>query len=361
MAAGILTWGVVSGLNIYLLNLNNASGLVPIVVLSLVNLAAMFYAGHEDRCPGATARLAHGLQLASALLIGLLATVDFLPIYTIIWIAMAIRFYSFRTCAWLMVAVMCAWYLIMRFSWGNEGAIFSVALYGTFHLFAMLSARAAAEAEAARDKVAMLNRELVATQHLLSEAARQNERTRIARDLHDVLGHHLTALSINLQIAERLADGEAKPRIAESRALARLLLSDVRDAVSTLREDSAVDFTRAIRLVTENAPQIDVDLDIEPGLVIDDVEIAESLLRCVQESITNTLRHAGARRCWIRVWQEEGRIHLDVHDDGEVSGDIVEGNGLSGMRERLEKIHGSLQLDTADRALRIRVEIPLAG
>jgi signal transduction histidine kinase len=195
----------------------------------------------------------------------------------------------------------------------------------------------------------------------LSEASRQSERTRIARDLHDLLGHHLTALSINLQIAERLAEGEAAEKIAESRALARLLLSDVRDAVSTLRDESNVDFERAMHLLVDKVPQLDIDLDIEAGLEIAEFEIAESLLRCVQEALTNTLRHAGATRSWIRVWEEDGRVHLEIRDNGSSGRRVVEGNGLKGMRERLSRLKGSLDLDTVDDALRLRVMIPHAG
>lgn len=274
---------------------------------------------------------------------------------------MATGFYSFRACWWLLGGLMIAWYLIQRFVWGEDNVVIVIVLYGTFHLFAMLSARNAAEAETARDQVEALNRELLATQHLLAEASRQSERTRIARDLHDLLGHHLTALSINLQIAERITEGEAKAKVEESRALARLLLSDVRDAVSTLRDESAVDFARAISLLVDNTPELDINVDIEDGLEIDDVDVAESLLRCVQEAITNTLRHAGARRSWIRVWRENGYIKLDVHDDGSMSGEITEGNGLVGIRERLAQIHGSLQLGKIEKALHLHVEIPLAG
>ena len=147
----------------------------------------------------------------------------------------------------------------------------------------------------------------------------------------------------------------------ESRALARLLLSDVREAVSTLRSEAAVDFRQAITLLVDSAPGLDVQLDIEEGLEIDDVEIAETLLRCIQESITNTLRHSGARRSWIRVWQDDDRLMLEVSDDGTLSGTLTEGNGLTGMRERLERIRGSLTVERVEQALKVHVEIPLAG
>jgi signal transduction histidine kinase len=273
----------------------------------------------------------------------------------------ASRLYPERALWVLLAGIVAAWWVIMAVGWNESSAVITAVLYGTFHLFALLTARNAREAAEARDRAEFLNRELVATQHLLSEASRQSERTRIARDLHDLLGHHLTALSINLQIAERLAEGEAAEKIAESRALARLLLSDVRDAVSTLRDESNVDFERAMHLLVDKVPQLDIDLDIEAGLEIAEFEIAESLLRCVQEALTNTLRHAGATRSWIRVWEEDGRVHLEIRDNGSSGRRVVEGNGLKGMRERLSRLKGSLDVDTVDDALRLRVMIPHAG
>ena len=362
--AAILTWALVTGLALYIVI--GAGGryrdtVALAVTLALVNLAAMWLAMADGRLSRAGRLIALWIQLFSALAIGWLLPLSFMPIYTIIWIAIATGFYPLRTCGWLLGAILLAWYLIMRLGWGQDGPLMSVTLFGTFHLFALLTARNAAEAEAARDKVEVLNRELMATQHLLSEASRQGERTRIARDLHDLLGHHLTALSINLQIAERLTDGAGKSKVEECRALARLLLSDVREAVSTLRDENTLDLSRAIALLVENVPQLDISLQVEEGLGIDDVEVAETLLRCVQEAITNTLRHASAKHSWIRVWQQDGNVHLEVRDDGSVAEDVAEGNGLAGMRERLAAIHGSLRLGRIDDALLLRVEIPLAG
>ena len=360
IAAGLGTWLIVTTIAFYLAGFEAVAyrdRLPAALAVAVVNLIAMALA---LRCSptDAGSRPALWTQLGSAFALGVLLPFSFMPIYTIIWIAMAAGFYSFRTCAAMLIVVLAIWWSIQTFAWNESGALLSVFLYGTFHVFALLSARATIDAEAARDEVEALNRELVATQHLLSEASRQNERTRIARDLHDLLGHHLTALSLNLQIAERQSDGEVKKQIAESRALARLLLADVREAVSTLREEGQVDFAHAVRLLVDRVPALDVHLDIQDDLRVDDVEVAESLLRCIQEAITNTLRHAGARSSWVRGWKEEGRIHLEVVDDGELSGELSEGNGLAGMRERLRRIGGGLVVDTAGDALRLRVDIP---
>lgn len=364
-SAAVLTWALVTGLSVWLLTKNDDAtwrSMGPLLALALANLATMLAAcSGDDRLSLTNRRLAHSLQLSSALAIGWLLPFNFLPIYTIIWIAIGTGLYSERTLWWQLVGVMLAWYLIMHVAWSDDDAILSVALYATFHLFALLMGRVASRAEVARDRAEFLNSELLATQHLLSEASRQSERTRIARDLHDLLGHHLTALTINLQIAERLTDGEAKEKIAESRALARLLLSDVREAVSTLREESSVDLTSAVTMLIERVPQLDIELEIEDGLEIGEFEVAESLLRCVQEALTNTLRHSGASRSWIRLWRQDGQLHLDIRDNGVSDVQLVEGNGLAGMRERLARIHGQLNIESVDDALRLHVTIPAAG
>ena len=363
IGAAVVTWGIVTGFALYLLLRGDTvpAGIPLFLALASLNLATTVYACRDANTPMLRRQIVHAVGLPCALGTGLVLNVTFFPIYTIVWIAGASRLYPERALWALLVGIIIAWYLIMRFAWGEAEAAITAVLYGTFHWFAVLTARSAKRAEVARDEAEFLNRELIATQHLLSEASRQSERTRIARDLHDLVGHHLTALSINLQIAERLTDGEAKEKIGESRALARLLLSDVRDAVSTLREESAVDFELALRLLVEKVPRLDVSLDIQDDLAIDDFEVAESLLRCVKEALTNTLRHSGATKSWIRVWQDHAGAHLDIRDDGLSGKNIVEGNGLKGMRERLARLKGTLDVDSENDAMRLRVVIPHAG
>ena len=363
MTAALLTWAVVTGiaLNVILTARSGYAGtLEPMIALALINLGAMLTVS-VDSLSLRRRWFAHTVQLLSAMALGWLLPFDFLQIFTIIWIAMATQFYSFRVCLLLLAGLALFWWATQAFHWYEDNALLSVALFSTFHVFALLTSRAATSAEQARDRMQGMYRELVATQHLLSEASRQSERTRIARDLHDLVGHHLTALSINLQIAERLSDGEAKEKIANSRALARLLLSDVRDAVSTLREQGALDFRRALSLIVENVPELDIDMRIDDDIEIDDVEVADAIIRCVQEAITNTLRHAGATRSWIDIRRADGSVHVSIRDNGRAGGALEEGNGLTGMRERLQRLGGSLRCASVDDALSLHVEIPIAS
>src|SRR5690606_3512456 len=104
----------------------------------------------------------------------------------------------------------------------------------------------------AREEQRQLNAELRATRLLLAESARINERTRISRELHDLLGHHLTALSLNLEVAGHLTEGRAKEHVGQAHTLARLLLTDVREAVSHLRVEKAIDLALTLRPLAQN-------------------------------------------------------------------------------------------------------------
>src|SRR4030095_15871945 len=106
---------------------------------------------------------------------------------------------------------------------------------------------------AARDELATVNRELLSTRALLAESSRVEERLRISRDLHDTLGHHLTALSLQLDVASRLTEGKAADHVRQAHAIAKLLLSDVRNVVSELRGSARVDITQAIRSLAADA------------------------------------------------------------------------------------------------------------
>lgn len=360
--AGIGTWAVVSGIVLWVMAKNPVSYvamLEPTIALLLLYLVSML-ASNTKSWSLATRRTLHAIQLLSVFALAALISIDFLPIFTIIWIAMMPSQYPWRACLVALVGVMLGWWAMLALWWGDDFAVETTALYATFHVFALMSARSAMRAEAARDHTQALYAELVATQHLLSEASRQSERTRIARDLHDLVGHHLTALSINLQIAERQADGEARERIEQARGLARLLLADVREAVSSLRDQGTLDLRRSLELLVENVPQLDVTLEVDATVSVEDVEIADAIIRCVQEAITNSLRHSTARHSWVRVYQEDGEVHVDVRDDGGAES-LDEGNGIKGMRERLQAVGGTLAVQPAPEGVALRAVIPLAA
>lgn len=217
--------------------------------------------------------------------------------------------------------------------------------YIGYSMLAFVTGHVARQQARARQEQRRLISELRATQALLAESSRVNERTRISRELHDLLGHHLTALSLNLEVATHLSEGRAREQVQQARLLARLLLTDVREAVSQLRQDDVIDLSTALAVLVQGVPALRIHLDLPARLPVSDPGRAQVLLRCVQEIITNTLRHAGADNLWIRLRPEADGIALRAHDDGRGSDAFAAGNGLRGMRERLAEYHGRLEVN----------------
>lgn len=239
--------------------------------------------------------------------------------------------------------------------------------YMGFSSFVFVTALVARQQAEAREEQRRLNAELRATRALLGESVRVNERTRISRELHDLLGHHLTALSLNLEVAGHLTpEGRAREHVQQAHTLAKLLLTDVREAVSQLREGGAIDLAAALQPLSENVPAIDIHMDIAAPLTIDDPERAHVLLRCTQEIITNAVRHANAHNLWISVRREGCNIIVDARDDGRGADLLVAGNGLRGMRERLAQYGGDLRIETQPRphpeaGFRLRLTLPASA
>jgi signal transduction histidine kinase len=228
-----------------------------------------------------------------------------------------------------------------------------------FQIFAALLTHVARSEAEHRTELVERNVQLLSARQLLAERTRAAERLRMARDLHDGLGHHLAALSLNLEAAAHLTPPEVREHVARAQQVTRALLEDVRRTVSEVRHDTADPMT-AIRSLVESIEHPVVHIDGPPELAVDDPSYAETITRVVQEIVTNAVRHAQARNLWISIARKAGGIDVDGRDDGQGAGDWRDGHGLRGMRERLALIGGSLDVRTAPGAgFEVRAHIPL--
>jgi signal transduction histidine kinase len=247
----------------------------------------------------------------------------------------------------------------LGFSWFE--ALMQAVLYVGFAGFVFVTSLVARQQAQAREEQRRLNAELRATRALLAESARINERTRISRELHDLLGHHLTALSLNLEVAGHLVDGPAQEHVNQAHTLARLLLSDVREAVSQLRDDDAIDMAATLQPLAENVAGLAIDMEMPEPFQLDDPVRALVLLRCTLYIITNAVRNALARRLTLRFSREGGCVRLPAHDDGHGALAPVAGNGLRGLRERLAAFGGRVDIDPGPgRGFALDIRLPLA-
>jgi signal transduction histidine kinase len=239
-------------------------------------------------------------------------------------------------------------------------AVLQTALYIGYSSFTFVTGFVAKQQAQAREEQRRLNAELRATRALLAESSRMSERLRISRELHDLLGHHLTALSLNLEVAGHLTEGKALEHVKQSHTLAKLLLTDVREAVSEMREERGLDLSAAMRTLAEGVPALAVELDMPENLQVEDPERAQVLLRCAQEIITNAVRHASAGHLWLKLRRDAGEIRLEARDDGRGSDQPSPGNGLRGMRERLSACGGRVDILTSPgRGFALDVRLPL--
>lgn len=229
-----------------------------------------------------------------------------------------------------------------------------------FQAFAALTGHYAGSRERAREHLARINAELLATRRLLEESARAGERLKLSRELHDVAGHSLTALKLNLARLARDPALAGREELQVSSALADDLLSQIRQVVGTLRAHDGFDLRAALEALAQPFPGVRIAIDIEDGLRVDDLEQAETLLRCAQEAITNALRHGRASEIRIALRRIDSALTFSIGNDGLVPAKIDFGNGLTGMRERLDAVGGTLELATTPpRGLQVIARIPL--
>ena len=204
--------------------------------------------------------------------------------------------------------------------------------------------------------------QLRAMQDLVADGGRLAERLRIARELHDALGHHLTALTLNLEAALVRTEGAAHGDVEKAQSLARTLLADVRAIVAEKNADDCLDLGRALRTLVADLPRPRVQLEVDDALRVDDPELGLVILRCVQEVVTNAARHSGAENLWITVKRSGDAFEVRARDDGRGRGAAGDGFGLRGMRERIENAGGALTIESSTgRGFALIAFLPVRG
>jgi len=193
--------------------------------------------------------------------------------------------------------------------------------------------------------------------HEVEHLAKVAERERIARDLHDVLGHTLSVIILKSELAGKLIDSDperAKAEIADVEQTSRTALAEVRSTIRGYRSTSLEEELRQAQATLRTAG-LAVTAEASPIGLSPAQESVVALV--VREAVTNVVRHAQARSCKLRLSPANGNCLLEIHDDG-CGGDQREGNGIRGMRERIEALGGTLVRDTTS-GTRLNIQFPL--
>lgn len=225
--------------------------------------------------------------------------------------------------------------------WG-VGAVIAVVVGGT-NIFMAQRLRANSKLQLAHEEIEQL--------------AKVAERERIARDLHDVLGHTLSVIVLKSELAGRLISTNperAVNEIADVESIARKALGEVREAITGYRAEGLPAEIQRAHNVLDAAGVTLLCKENPPALSPTEESVLALALR---EAVTNVVRHAQATRCEMRFLTRDGKTTLVVEDNGR-GGLRQEGNGLRGMRERIEALGGHFAIDTAQ-GTRLTIELPL--
>lgn len=194
------------------------------------------------------------------------------------------------------------------------------------------------------------------------------ERNQIAREIHDTVGHKMTALIVQLQLARELMQldvNKSKETIQCCEKLARDALEGIRTSVRTLRDDDGVHPTFLANLQNllkefSQMTNMDISLKISGDPVHAPTTLQPVIIRVIQEALTNSKRHGNATQCHVGIESNPDRIRLSIQDNGIGVKQVNPGFGLSNMRERVLEHGGSIQFASTDgQGFQVNAEFPL--
>lgn len=205
----------------------------------------------------------------------------------------------------------------------------------------------------------------------VAELAANEERLRLARDLHDLLGHSLSLITLKSELAGRMLPGQpdrAAEQVADIERVSRQALTDVREAVTGYRRPTLPGELAGARTALAVAGIIaEVPADVPDGLPGGELteESEAALAWSLREATTNVVRHSGARRCVValtpRQTLEGPVLELTVEDDGSGATGVPHGNGLTGLAERLATVGGTLETGRSRSGFALTVRAPLGA
>lgn len=366
-----VTWLIVSGFSLWMMWSSGNYSYLRLATMAALCIVYFFLwsyvTGNEDTQRSLKdRRIAAGVLFCLIIAIYFATPVTFIAIFMVIFSAVTPYFMSLKRAFLISPLIALPLFFVYTFYWGQSGVIINTFLFWTFNLFSLVMVSTSLREKEARMQAELINRELKSTQVLLNEAVKQGERVRIARNIHDLLGHHLTALTINLQVASRKSEGDVKESIEQCHQLAKLLLSDVREAVSDIRDKSKLDLEGSIRSMLEKLPKLSLELNIDKHIQIDDIQVADAIIKAVQETITNTLKHAHGDTISVSVVYADSeftthkQLQVDIANDGKMPTTLKQGNGLMGIKERLSALKGSASFILDADRFRTRLLIPVS-
>lgn len=246
-----------------------------------------------------------------------------------------------RKQAIIILVLITSAHFLMEFDGNFINTFFHVCIYFMLQIFGFSAIESAHRESKAKEEMAQINQELLATRFMLKETSQRKERLRISRDLHDVIGHQLTALSLNLEVSSHKVPEEFKPMLRDNLQQAKNLLSDVREVVKEMRNEEQFDLIATLNSLVEQLPNCQLEVVNSPN--IKSLSLKQQLVFCIQEGISNAIRHGKADKITLNFSSVDNKLQISLQDNGHSEPDIIFGSGLTGMQERLSEFNAKVE------------------
>ena len=353
--SGFVTWSVICYLSIENLNFGNEFflQLTAFIVFYLLFVWIIFFKNN-------------GKSIFKLVLLGLeVVTLLFLmsfgkttaPVLLVLFATQLPTMFTRKQALLLMFLVSFAHFCLI-YNGNFFSPFFEVMIFFMLQVFGFSAIETAEREAQAKKELAAINQELLATRFMLKTNSEKKERLRISRDLHDVIGHQLTALSLNLEVAKHKVSEEFKPLLDDNLQLAKVVLTDVRHVVKEMRALEQFDLVSSLESIIDQLPHC--QLRVMSSTDINSLELKQQLMFCLQEGISNALRHGKANLFTFTGEKVDNNLMIELSDNGSAniaSSHTGFGSGLTGMKERLIDFTGEVALMANENGCTLRIDV----
>ena len=354
--SGFITWSVICYLS--LINLNSGSEFFLKLSAFIVFYFSFGCIVFSEKNPESILKkVLLALEIVTVLL---LIAYDRYNVAAILLVLIATQLPSMftRKQALLLMFLVSVVHFCIAYDGSFISSFFQVIIYFMLQVFGFSAIETVRREEKAKKELAAINQELLATRFMLKATSQKQERLRISRDLHDVIGHQLTALSLNLEVAKHKVSEEFKPLLEENLQLAKTLLTDVRQVVKEMRDQEQFNLVSSLENLINQLPNCQLKVISSPD--INSLQLKQQLMFCLQEGVSNALRHGKANLFTFTSEKTDNNLMIELSDNGsakKTSSNSSFGSGLAGMKERLIDFTGEVELITNENGCTLKIHV----
>jgi len=354
--SGFLTWSVICYLSLVNLNIG-VEFFIKLSAFIIFYLSFAWIVFSDKNTKSSVKKVLLSLEIVTVLI---LISFDKLNVAAILLVLIATQLPSMfmRKQALLLMFLTSFAHFCIAYDDSFISAFFQVIIYFMLQVFGFSAIETVLREEKAKVELSAINQELLATRFMLKASSQKQERLRISRDLHDVIGHQLTALSLNLEVAKHKVPQEFKPLLDDNLQLAKTLLTDVRQVVKEMRDEEQIDLVSSLENLINQLPNC--ELTVKSSIDINSLQLKQQLMFCLQEGVSNALRHGKANLFTFSSEKTNSDLLIELSDNGSANkgrSDTSFGSGLAGMKERLSDFTGEVSLINNEKGCTLKIQV----